>query len=758
MRAVAVPDTDRSAPEAVADLEALAAALDPRMLDGVLLGGAPEHLALHAPAGATAVARAACATETVPAAWVRALESVDAVWVPGEFSRAAFARSGVPSERLHVVAPVVDAERFTPGGRAEPTPGARGFTFLAPLDWTRASGWDLLLDAWAQEFGPDEDVTLVIRAWSTLGYTPQLVAEMLHHALDALGYDPAAIADLIVEVGDEHAALSPEAYRGAGCVVVPARGDAWGRTLLEAMACGRPLVATDWAAGSDLLPPGHPYALPATPADVPDAAARELAPLAGLRWAEPDVAQLRRLMRAAFADRAAGADAGARGREHVLRYHAQADAVAAPSAASAPSTRTGPSTAAAPSTPAARPAAAAAPSPGARPEDVSFVLQGPVERAGRARTAQVCAAIRAHFPGAEIVVSTWEGTDASSLDCDVVVHSADPGAVGPCTYNTNTNRQLVSSLAGVRASTRPLVAKVRSDMLFVSDALLSHWGRWEERADDLRIFERRVLAPNVFARRPSYLSPYPLHLSDWCFLGTRADLELLFGAPLMSAEQSRTDAELSPASRTFYTQEAPPSYTPEQWIWTHALRTAQPGAALAHVFDLTPETLRLTELSFANNVAILDTYTQFGVWCPKYPGPNRMFEDVTLYQHEHWLELYAIHCRGETGDAGEAGRLLRALGRGAIADATPADASRLRRAGHSWQAQLLDCVLAGSRLPRDSTTGGMHRWHLDKVAVDLARADLQRSAAAQVRAERRKSRSSAARPAPSRPRPTSVSR
>ncbi|MGH2942565.1 MAG: hypothetical protein ACRDLN_07320, partial [Solirubrobacteraceae bacterium] len=69
----------------------------------------------------------------------------------------------------------------------------------------------------------------------------------------------------------------------------------------------------------------------------------------------------------------------------------------------------------------------------------------------------------------------------------------------------------------------------------------------------------------------------------------------------------------------------------------------------------------------------------------------------------------------------------------------------LRRAGLAWEAQLLDCVLIGSRVSRDSTTGGVHRWHLDQLAVRLAQEELVRCAAAQLPASaRRKSRSSAA--------------
>jgi hypothetical protein len=720
LTAFAVPGTAAADPDAAADLEALHASL--RGPEGVLLGGDPVALAAHVPPHGIAFARAGAAADAVPAAWVDALQAVDAVWVPGEFAAAALRRSGLPAERLHVVAPVVDTERFAPGAAAERPAGARGCVFLAVLDWTRASGWDVLVRAWAEEFAADEDVSLVIRAYSSLGYTPTLVAQGLMAELDALGRDPGKLADLILEVSPEHAAPTPAQYRGADCAVVPARADAWGRRALEAMACGVPLIAADWGLTGELLGTGAAYSVPTVATDVTTAGAREQVDLAGARWGEPDVAALRRAMRAVAGDRLQAVETGLLGRVHVLERQAPE-----PPAARAPRRR-----------------AARGGAPGARAEDISFVLQGPIERGGRGQTAAACAAIRAHFPGAEIVLSTWEGTDAGGLGADVVVHSEDPGAVGPNPYNVNTNRQIVSSFEGVRAASRPLVAKVRSDMLFVSDALLAHWGRWEERTEELRLFERRVLVPNVFARRPGHLSPYPLHPSDWSYFGTRADLELLFDVPHMRRKDSERRAGDDALARLYHALPQRPTYTPEQWIWTHALRKVAPDTKLRHVFDLTPETLRLTELSFVNNLAILDTYLQYGVWCPKYPGPNRVYADVTLFQHEQWLELYDLHCRGAGIGPSEVEDLLESMAAGALG-AEPGDVSRLRRAGFAWEAQLLADVLTGSRIDRDSTTGGVHRWHLDHAAIELARAALAPAAAQAL--ERMNSSSRAATPA-----------
>jgi glycosyltransferase involved in cell wall biosynthesis len=672
------------------------AAQDAAALGGGLLYGDPVELAAKLPE--RAIVRASAGADRIPAAWAAALEAADGVWVPGEHARAALERSGVSAERLRVVAPVVDVDRFTPDGPAHRPADAQRFVFGAALDWTRASGWDALVRAYAEEFSEGEDVTLAVFAWSSLGYTAPVVGETVLRLIDDLDRDPGSLADLIVAPQPSHAEPGPELYRGVDCFIAPARADAWGRRTLEAMACGRPLIAVDHGLTAELTA-GAAVAIAAGEAPVSDLGARELPHLAGAVWGEPDIAALRTAMRAAFEGREDLAAAGKRARARAVAEYAPRALTPEPLAPRRHVSRG---------------------DQGARPQDVSFVLQGPVDRAGRGATARACEAIRAHFPGAEIVISTWAGTDASGLDCDAVVESEDPGAVGPNTFNPNTNRQIVSSLAGVRAATRPLVAKVRSDMLFTSDALLSHWRRWEERSDELRLFEHRLLVPNTFTRRPSYLSPYPLHPSDWSYFGTRGDLELLLDVPHMRLKESQKDRKPEGLLDLWHPGRNQPTYTPEQWIWAQAMRKADPSVGLRHVFDLTPETLRMTELSFANNLAVLDTYTQYGIWCPKYAWPNRLFDDVSLVQHRDWLELYERYCAGDAQPSSGADDLLRALAQGEGDDLTFDDVALLRSSGHAWEAQLLEVALIGDRIDRDTTTGGHHRWHLDMQIPGLA--------------------------------------
>ncbi|HCJ11436.1 MAG TPA: hypothetical protein DHW14_09795, partial [Clostridiales bacterium] len=72
------------------------------------------------------VGRTMTETAVLPRSWARACRSLDEIWVPSRFNLTAFARAGLPEERLRVVPVGVDTALFRPSwtdGDAPPPSG-----------------------------------------------------------------------------------------------------------------------------------------------------------------------------------------------------------------------------------------------------------------------------------------------------------------------------------------------------------------------------------------------------------------------------------------------------------------------------------------------------------------------------------------------------------------------------------------------------------------------------------------------------------
>jgi len=245
--------------------------------------------------------------DRLPRRWVAACNRMHAIWVPSPFNYHTFAQSGVDPRKLRVLPVGVDTRLYHPQAPPQPLPGARGFRFLSVFSWLRRKGWPLLVEAFAREFHPGEDVTLVLK-------TSPGAAAAVREFVQSLRLPWAATAPILVDERPLSAAEMAGLYTACDAFVLPTRGEGWGLPLLEAMASGLPVIATRWSAPADFLHEGNAYLidlerLEPAPPDV------ELGHLyGGLRWAKPSVDHLRALMRHVFTHRSEARAKGQRAR------------------------------------------------------------------------------------------------------------------------------------------------------------------------------------------------------------------------------------------------------------------------------------------------------------------------------------------------------------------------------------------------------------------------------------------------------------
>jgi GT2 family glycosyltransferase len=221
----------------------------------------------------------------LPPEWVRQANLMNEVWVPSKFNKKTFEESGVKVP-IRVIPLGVDPAYFSPSIVGCKPKDA--FVFLSIFEWGERKAPELLLKAFSDEFDISEDVVLVCK---TNNFDPSvnIEAEISKMGLRRGGGRIVVAKNRILQ-RYELGVL----YKSADCFVLPTRGEGWGMPILEAMACGLPVIATNWSSQMDFM--NETNSLPLEVESLIPAVAK-CPYYQGFRWAQPSYEHLRYLLR-----------------------------------------------------------------------------------------------------------------------------------------------------------------------------------------------------------------------------------------------------------------------------------------------------------------------------------------------------------------------------------------------------------------------------------------------------------------------------
>jgi|tagenome__1003787_1003787.scaffolds.fasta_scaffold20990084_11 glycosyltransferase involved in cell wall biosynthesis len=253
----------------------------------------------------------------VPQVWVAQIQKhVHELWVPSRFVRNVFVRGSVASERIHVIPNGVDTEVFSAEGPTFRPTGSRDFIFLFVGGAIRRKGVDLLLEAFKAAFDVRDDVSFLL-AVSGAGGAYQhnsFAAQIQLAANDARGPH----VQIITNTMDD--ATLASLYRGCDVFVLPYRGEGFGMPLVEAMACGKPVITTACGPSQDFASEQIAYLVSARE----EAVTEEPPPLGKLTgpftWFQPDFSELVRTLRYVYEHREEAAQRGRLAAKHVREH------------------------------------------------------------------------------------------------------------------------------------------------------------------------------------------------------------------------------------------------------------------------------------------------------------------------------------------------------------------------------------------------------------------------------------------------------
>jgi len=201
----------------------------------------------------------------------------DLLIVSSKFVKNAFLRSGVTIP-IEVCPLGFDHEEFSPSTSPMELDTKKTFRFLNLGGAIHRKGLDILLNAYTETFRKDEDVCLVLKSFSYHQYLTWINEKIAK-------LERKSNAPEVLFTHDEPDSIAGY-YTSSDVGVYPYRGEGFGLTILESLACGRPVIVTKTGSTDDFCNIDNAWFIPSAEKLIED-----------MLLLEPDESSLGQIMR-----------------------------------------------------------------------------------------------------------------------------------------------------------------------------------------------------------------------------------------------------------------------------------------------------------------------------------------------------------------------------------------------------------------------------------------------------------------------------
>lgn len=283
----------------------------------------PENFPRFKLPGVKTIGMTVWETDRLPDSWIALCNSVNEIWVPCDWNVEVFKKSGVqvPITKVPHCVNTKEFETVTNVESISQQINPTRFNFYSIFQWSARKNPEGLLRAYLSEFNSSDNVNLILKTYQ----------------LNNSAQDKQSTIDAIQRVKFDlqltnlppilliHGGLSRDEiltiHNCCDCFVLPHRAEGWGVPHFEALAMGKPVIATGYGGNLEYMQLANSWML-----------SFFMTPVAGMgratyngkmNWAEPNLENLKDQMRQAYTDRELTKSKGQAGKLKVQEFDLQ---------------------------------------------------------------------------------------------------------------------------------------------------------------------------------------------------------------------------------------------------------------------------------------------------------------------------------------------------------------------------------------------------------------------------------------------------